>query len=85
MLLVSTVYMSHSNRITTQFAPKKSSVVQFDTDLATLRRQSAPFYLQWQFWWTTVPIVLTLGLAATAIAMRVTHPNAVRLCSCSAL
>ncbi len=59
-----------------------SCVVQFDTDLATLRRQSAPFYLQWQFWWTTVPIVLTLGLAATAIAMRVTHPNAVSLCSC---
>ncbi len=59
-----------------------SCVVQFDTDLATLRRQSAPFYLQWQFWWTTVPIVLTLGLAATAIAMQVTHPNAVSLCRC---
>ncbi|DBA97314.1 TPA: hypothetical protein ACH3X1_015052 [Trebouxia sp. C0004] len=50
--------------------------IDFDTDLATLRRQSAPFYLQWQFWWTTMPIVLTLALAATAIAMRVTHPNA---------
>ncbi|DBA70546.1 TPA: hypothetical protein ACH3X2_011943 [Trebouxia sp. C0005] len=50
--------------------------IDFDTDLATLRQQKAPFYLQWQFWWTAVPIVLTLGLAATAIAMRVTHPNA---------
>ena len=53
--------------------------VQFDTDLVTLRQQSAPFYLRWQFWWTTVPILLTLVLAATAIALRVTSPNAVGL------
>lgn len=53
--------------------------MQFDTDLVTLRQQSAPFYLRWQFWWTTVPILLTLVLAATAIALRVTSPNAVGL------
>ena len=53
--------------------------MQFDTDLVTLRQQSAPFYLRWQFWWTTVPILLTLMLAATAIMLRVTSPNAVGL------
>ena len=53
--------------------------MQFDTDLVTLRQQSAPFYLRWHFWWTAVPILLTLVLAATAIALRVTSPNAVGL------
>ena len=53
--------------------------MQFDTDLVALRQQSAPFYLRWQFWWTAVPIMLTLMLAATAIALRVTSPNAVGL------
>lgn len=53
--------------------------MQFDTDLVALRQQSASFYLRWQFWWTTVPILLTLALAATAIALRVTSPNAVSL------
>ncbi|KAL3133145.1 hypothetical protein ABBQ38_007040 [Trebouxia sp. C0009 RCD-2024] len=50
--------------------------IDFDTDLVALRQQSASFYLRWQFWWTTVPILLTLALAATAIALRVTSPNA---------
>ena len=52
-------------------------VVQFDTDLVALRQQSGPFYLRWQFWWTAVPLLLTLALASTAIALRVTSPNAV--------
>ena len=54
-------------------------VAQFETDLVTLRQQHTPFYLRGHFWWTSVPIVLTLALAAAAIAMRVTHPDAVRL------
>ena len=53
--------------------------MQFDTDLVMLRQQSVPFYLRWQFWWTAVPILLTLVLAATAITLRVRSPNAVRL------
>ena len=56
--------------------------MQFDADLGTLRRQSAPFYMKWQFWWTTVPILLTLLLASLAITLRVTSPNAVCLCIC---
>ena len=44
--------------------------MQFDTDLVTLRQQSAPFYLRSQFWWTAIPILLTLVFAATAIALR---------------
>ena len=53
-------------------------VMQFDTDLVTLRQQSSPFYRRGQFWWTTVPILLTLALAATALAMRITSPSSVR-------
>ena len=56
--------------------------MQFDTDLVALRQQSAPFYLRWQFWWTAVPILLTLVLAAVAVVLRVTSPNAVGLPCC---
>ena len=53
-------------------------VLQFDTDLGTLRRQHSPWYTQQQFWWTTIPILITVGLATAAITLRVTSPNAVR-------
>ena len=52
--------------------------MQFDTDLGTLRRQHSPWYTQQQFWWTAIPILITLGLATAAITLRITTPNAVR-------
>lgn len=54
-------------------------MVQFETDLGTLRRQHSPLYSQRQFWWTAIPILLTVGLATAAITLRITSPSAVRM------
>lgn len=51
--------------------------LQFDTDMATLRRQSTPWYSRSTFWWRAGPILTTLVFAAIAIALRVTSPNKV--------